>query len=113
WRRRILWVDDRPDNNIYERHVFESLGMTFDLALSTDEALEQLRSSRYGAIISDMGRREGPREGYRLLSAVRAFDTITPFFIYAGSNAPENKQEAAEHGAQGSPNRANELVGMV
>ena len=113
WRRRILWVDDRPDNNIYERHVFESLGMTFDLALSTDEALEQLRSSRYGAIISDMGRREGPREGYRLLSAVRAFDTITPFFIYAGSNAPERKREAAERGAQGSTNNANELVDIV
>jgi CheY-like chemotaxis protein len=113
WRRRILWVDDRPNNNTYERQVFESLGLTFDHALSTDEALERLSSSRYGAIISDMGRREGPREGYRLLDAVRAFDTNTPFFIYAGSNAPEHKREAAEHGAQGSTNRANELVDMV
>lgn len=113
WRRRILWVDDRPDNNAYERQVFESLGITFDLALSTDEALERLSSSRYGAIISDMGRREGPREGYRLLGAVRAFDMITPFFIYAGSNAPQHKREAAEHGAQGSTNEANELVDMV
>jgi CheY-like chemotaxis protein len=113
WRRRILWVDDRPDNNTYERQVFESLGLTFDLALSTNEALERLSSSRYGAIISDMGRREGPREGYRLLDAVRASDTITPFFIYAGSNAPEHKREAAEHGAQGSTNRADELVDMV
>ena len=25
WRRRILWVDDRPGNNTYERQVFESL----------------------------------------------------------------------------------------
>jgi CheY-like chemotaxis protein len=113
WRRRILWVDDRPDNNTYERQVFESLGLTFDLALSTDEALERLSSSRYGAIISDMGRREGPREGYRLLDAVRASDTITPFFIYSGSNAPEHKREAAEHGAQGSTNMANALVDMV
>jgi CheY-like chemotaxis protein len=113
WRRRILWVDDRPGNNTYERQVFESLGLTFDLALSTEEALEQLSSSRYGAIISDMGRREGPREGYRLLDAVRASDRVTPFFIYAGSNAPQHKREAAEHGAQGSTNRANELVDMV
>ena len=112
WRRRILWVDDRPDNNTYERQVFESFGLTFDLALSTDEALERLSSSRYGAIISDMARREGPREGYRLLDAVRASDTTTPFFIYAGSNAPEQKREAAEHGAQGSTNRANELVNI-
>ncbi len=113
WRRRVLWVDDRPNNNTYERQVFESLGLTFDLALSTDEALERLSRSRYGAVISDMGRREGPREGYRLLDAVRASDTTTPFFIYAGSNAPEHKREAAEHGAQGSTNRASELVDMV
>jgi CheY-like chemotaxis protein len=113
WRRRILWVDDRPDNNAFERQTFESLGLTFDLAQSTDEALARLNNSRYGAIISDMGRREGPREGYRLLDAVRATDQATPFFIYAGSNAPEHKREAARHGAQGSTNRANELVDMV
>jgi len=113
WRRRILWVDDRPDNNIYERQVFESLGFTFELALSTDEALERLKDSRYGAIISDMGRPEGPREGYRLLEAVRASDRVTPFFIYASSNRPEHKREAAERGAQGSTNGASELVELV
>lgn len=113
WRRRILWVDDRPDNNTFEREVFESLGLAFDLARSTDEALEFLSESRYGAIISDMGRREGPREGYRLLAAVRASDAITPFFIYSGSNSPEHKREAVERGAQGSTNNANKLVDMV
>lgn len=113
WRRRILWVDDRPDNNIYERQVFESLGLTFELALSTDEALERLKDSRYGAIISDMGRPEGTREGYRLLEAVRASDRVTPFFIYASSNKPEHKREAAERGAQGSTNGASELVELV
>jgi CheY-like chemotaxis protein len=113
WRRRILWVDDRPDNNTYERHVFESLGLTFDLAETTNEALQRLSGARYGAIISDMGRREGPREGYRLLDAVRSSDTRTPFFIYASSNAPEHKREAARHGAQGSTNMPNELVDMV
>jgi CheY-like chemotaxis protein len=113
WRRRILWVDDRPDNNIYERQVFESLGLTFELALSTDEALERLGHSRYGAIISDMGRPEGPQEGYRLLQAVRASDRVTPFFIYASSNDPRHKREAAGRGAQGATNSASELVDLV
>jgi CheY-like chemotaxis protein len=113
WRRRILWVDDRPDNNTYVRQVFESLGLTFDLAQSTDEALERLRHSRYGAIISDMARLEGPREGYRLLSAIRISDKATPFFIYSSSNSPEHKREAANFGAQGATNRASELVDMV
>lgn len=23
WRNRILWVDDQPDHNVYERQAFE------------------------------------------------------------------------------------------
>ena len=63
WRNRILWVDDRPENNTYERQAFEAMGLRFTLALSTDEAFERLSQGKFAAIISDMGRREGPREG--------------------------------------------------
>jgi len=113
WRSRILWVDDRPDNNVYERQAFEALGLRFSLALSTDEALKQLNHSRFAAIISDMGRREGPQEGYVLLEAIRKQGNKTPFFIYAGSNLPEHKREAAERGAQGSTNDPQELFQLV
>jgi hypothetical protein len=37
----------------------------------------------------------------------------TPFIIYAGSNAPEHKAEARQHGAIGSTNRADELFELV
>jgi CheY-like chemotaxis protein len=113
WRRHILWVDDRPDNNIYERGALESLGIEFTLALSTAEALDMLSKRRFAAIISDMGRREGPREGYVLLEAVRKSDPYTPYFIYAGSNAPAHKREAAAGGAQGTTNVPEELFDMV
>jgi CheY-like chemotaxis protein len=111
--RHILWVDDRPDNNIYERDAFKALGFEFTLALSTDEALEKLGNQSYSAIISDMGRVEGPREGYVLLEALRRDDQKTPFFIYAGSNAPEHKKQAARLGAQGSTNNPRELIELV
>lgn len=42
----ILWVDDRPKNNIYEREAFAALGFKFDLALSTDEALQKLKQKK-------------------------------------------------------------------
>lgn len=113
WRRQILWVDDRPGNQSFERSAFEAMGLEFTLALSTKEALEILFTRRFAAIISDMGRKEGPREGYVLLEAVRERDKLTPFFVYAGSNAPEHKREAAARGAQGSTNRVDELVDMV
>jgi len=113
WRNRILWVDDRPQNNGYERKAMESMGLQFTLAESTDEALHLLSTRRFAAIISDMGRKEGPREGYELLKAVRAKDKTTPFFIYAGSSAPHHRREAALRGAQGSTNVAEELIDMI
>ena len=113
WRKKILWVDDRPSNNVFERQAMETMGLEFTLALSTKEALDILANSKFAAIISDMGRVEGPREGYVLLEAVRAADKTTPFFIYAGSRSAEHRREAALRGAQGTTNRAAELVEMV
>lgn len=113
WKERVLWVDDHPENNVYERKAFEAQGVKFTLARSTDEALKKLENNRYGAIISDMGRAEGPKEGYVLLEQLRNAGNETPFFIYAGSNLPEQKRMAVEKGAQGSTNRPQELYEMV
>lgn len=113
WRNHVLWVDDRPENNIYERKAFEAVGLRFTLALSTDDALDLLKRNKFAAIISDMGRREGPREGYVLLDSLRQQGDQTPFFIYAGSNLPEHKRETVKHGGQGSTNNAQELFQMV
>lgn len=113
WKNKILWVNDRPENNVYERQAFEAQGIQISLALSTDEALEHLQSNRYDAIISDMGRKEGPQEGYVLLEKLRGGGDKTPFFIYSGSNAPEHKRMARERRAQGSTNRVQELYQLV
>jgi CheY-like chemotaxis protein len=113
WRNHILWVDDRPENNTYVRQAFEGIGLRFTLALSTDEAFERLSGMRYAAIISDMGRREGPREGYVLLDRLREQGDHTPLFFYAASSAPEHKRETREHGGQGCTSNPQELFEMV
>lgn len=113
WRNRVLWVDDRPDNNAFERQAFEAMGLRFTLALSTSEAFEALSQARFAAIISDMGRREGPREGYVLLDRLRKEGDRTPLFFYAASAAPEHKLETSEHGGQGCTSNAQELFAMV
>jgi CheY-like chemotaxis protein len=113
WRNHVLWVDDRPENNIYERRAFEAVGLRFTLALSTKEALDEVGRRKFAAIISDMGRREGPREGYVLLDTLRRQGIRTPLFFYASSNAPEHKKETEEHGGQGCTNDAEELFQMV
>ena len=113
WRNQILWVDDRPENNTYEREAFEAIGLRFTLVLSTDEAFEKLSQNKYSVIISDMGRREGPREGYVLLDRLRKDGDLTPLFFYATSNAPEHVQETLEHGGQGCTNDPRHLFEMV
>lgn len=113
WRNHVLWVDDRPQNNVYERKAFEALGIRFTLALSTNNALELLAHQKFAAIISDMGRVEGPREGYVLLDHIRDSGDETPLFFYASSNSPEHKKETYEHRGQGCTNNSQELFEMV
>jgi CheY-like chemotaxis protein len=113
WRNHILWVDDRPNNNINERNAFEAMGISFSLALSTDEAVARLSERRFAAVISDMSRKEGPREGYALLDKLRDSGNQTPLFFYASSNSPEHVRETLEHGGQGCTNNPQELFRMV
>ncbi|NTU50089.1 MAG: response regulator [Desulfobulbaceae bacterium] len=112
-RATVLWVDDRPENNLYERQSLQALGVTFVIARSTEEALKNIKNQRFDAIISDMGRPPDDRAGYTLLKQLRANGDQTPYVIYAGSNAPEHKAEARKNGALGSTNRAAELFEYV
>jgi len=112
-RKLILWVDDRPDNNIIERHSMAAYNIDFVLAQSTGQALAELRKQQFDAIISDMGRPPDSRAGYTLLEAVRGSGDQTPYFIYAGSRAPSHVREAHSRGAQGTTNMGDELLQML
>ena len=112
-RSSVLWVDDFPDNNIYERRALEALGIKFVLAVSTDEALTRMSRRHFDVIISDMGRPPDTRAGYTLLDQLRAVGDKTPFIIYASSRAPKHVAESRQHGAIGCTDNANELFEMV
>jgi CheY-like chemotaxis protein len=112
-QRKILWVDDRPNNNILERRAMESYNIKFELAESTGQALAMLRRSTFDAIISDMGRPPDMQAGYTLLDALRKSGNLTPFFIYAGSDSPQHLRLALSKGAQGSTNVAQKLIANV
>lgn len=112
-KSNILWVDDRPDNNIYERQSLQTLGVNFILAKSTEEALKELKKRSFDVIISDMGRPPDQQAGYTLLKQLRDNKNETPFIIYAGSRQPEHIAESIRRGAIGCTNRADELFEMV
>jgi CheY-like chemotaxis protein len=109
----ILWVDDRPSNNIGERSTFEQMGIQFTISTSTEDALEKVHLDDYDAIISDMGRPPDNRAGYTLLRELQRKQIDIPFVIYSGSNLPEHKAEALRKGAVGATNNLSELVELV
>lgn len=111
----ILWVDDNPGNNVWERRALESYSVRFMLATSTEEAEELMkqRNEHLAAIISDFGRRGDRQAGYTLLAHIRAAGIQTPYFIYSNSRAPERVREAMARGAQGVTDDPDELVAMV
>ena len=112
-RKLVLWVDDRPDNNVIERQSMSAYNIDFVLARSTGQALAELKKQQFSVIISDMGRPPDSQAGYTLLDAVRESGDQTPYFIYAGSRAARHIAEALNRGAQGATNRGDELIHMV
>jgi CheY-like chemotaxis protein len=111
--RTILWVDDHPDNNAWERRALQSYGIRFVLATRTEEALKHLGAGHFDAIISDMARRGDDQAGFTLLDLARKAGIHVPFFIYCGRQAPRIRDEAERRGARGVTNDPDELVAMV
>jgi DNA-binding response OmpR family regulator len=93
---------------------FISKGFAVQTATSTSQALALLSSGAYVAVISDMARPEGPREGYVLLDAMRARGNSTPFFLCSSSVVlEEDEREIREHGGQGCLGHPSHALTMV
>jgi CheY-like chemotaxis protein len=109
----VLWVDDNPQNNAYERAALEAIGISFVLSTSTDDALSKLEKQSFDLVISDMSRPPDNKAGFTLLEALRKSGKKTPFIIYAASSTPEFVAEAIQRGAFGETNRPDELFKLV
>jgi CheY-like chemotaxis protein len=90
--RRVLWVDDHPENNVYEVAALRSKDVDVLQVRSTAEATDQLANGmRFDAVITDMGRAEDGRldvdAGIDLIEALRARGIETPVLVYASASA--------------------------
>ena len=113
--RSILWVDDRPMNNVYEASLLKRLGASIMFARSTEEALEFLERDSYDLVISDVHRiengRSNPDAGYELLEALLARGKKIPLIFYTGSVARLDKFRA--QGAFGAADHPSQLISLV
>ncbi len=107
---QALWVDDCPENNINERRMFRQLETEIDIARSTQEALDILKSGRYDVIFSDMARGENAAAGLEFLEQLRNTDKATPVIFYIGVLDPGKGTPAQ---AFGITNRPDELLHLT
>ena len=112
-RSTILWVDDNPEHNVYERRALETIGATFVLARSTDDGLKRAQEQAFDVVISDMARGRDRTAGYTLIERLRKSGIQTPVVIYAGSATAEQRAEAKSKGALDATNRPDELFQLV
>lgn len=110
---RVLWVDDHPQNNRYERQALEALGIRIDLSTSTDSALEMAGEAAYQLIISDMARPPDDRAGYTLLDALRRQRADVPVVLYTGTAKATDVAQARARGAAGQTASPRELIAIV
>ncbi|WP_309082344.1 response regulator [Zhihengliuella sp.] len=109
----VLWVDDDPASIVLERAALRAAGIATVWVDSTSRALDLLDGNEFGAVITDMGRREGPREGYVLLEAMQDQRHRTPVIVYSGSDRPEHEQEALSRGCAGATSDPTRLFQLV
>jgi CheY-like chemotaxis protein len=113
--QHILWVDDEPENNEWERRALESYGVRFALAHDTDEAIRLLSGKNgFAAVISDMGRPGDRNAGFTLLERLRESPERTqPYFIYTSAQAAKRATPASGPQPQGITADPDALVEMV
>lgn len=83
---RVLWVDDEPEKNAYEREAMDALGIHVKTARSTAEAEFFLERGRVDLVISNQVRREGQKEdreaGYTLRERMHTHGVTAPLILY-------------------------------
>lgn len=105
---RVLWVDDNPENNGFERLTLETAGVLLDLATSDWDAMDRLNSRTYDLVLSDMERNGRQDAGAAFLVQMKLADHRTPVIFYV-----RRLKDGTPRGAFGITDRPDELMHLV
>jgi CheY-like chemotaxis protein len=97
--KRILWVDDHPENNGSLQAALVDQGFEIQNALTTESAFQLFGPSVFDFIISDMARGIDRSAGLNLARSIKQKDPAQKFAIYCGvDNAKRLAGRETENG---------------
>jgi CheY-like chemotaxis protein len=104
---RILWADDHPENNLWERRALTALGADVTVVLSNEEARDRICRGDFDVLISDLQRDndEKPREVAEVVSG----GSNPPVVIYYSGKPPDSPTPEAFR----ATTRPDELINLI
>ncbi len=82
--KRILWVDDHPENNGSLQAALADQGFEIQNALTTESAFQIFAPATFDFIISDMQRGMDRSAGLNLARSIKQKDPAQKFAVYCG-----------------------------
>jgi CheY-like chemotaxis protein len=114
---RVLWVDDKPANNEFERAKLRPFGIVFDSVVSTHEAVAQLALESYDLVITDLGRQNSSDRSATAGTAFLEHPSVKkvgpPVIVYAGTWAVAQRDELVRLGASDVMASREQLINTV
>jgi len=107
---RVLWIDDHPENNSWERTMIRSLGLEIMSVESTRSAEACLQRESFELILSDIARGDQPAEGTLAIPKLRKHALTMPIVFYVGTVRPDL---GVPEGAVGITSRPDALIDLV
>ncbi|MCZ8376039.1 MAG: response regulator [Beijerinckiaceae bacterium] len=116
-RKRVLWVDDNPGNNVFLIESVNRDGWDVDTAISTSDALKKISQLNYNAIISDSTRYEDGIEnrfaGLEFLKALQKNKNEIPILIFTGREGARLTSHFINAGASKITSSGSEIFSFL
>lgn len=108
--RRVLWIDDQPSNNFYERLALAQIGLCIDIAVSSEEGIYSAKHLRPDVIVSDIARHGDQNAGLEFLKTARAEGVAAPIIYYTGC---VDEARGVPAGAFGITDRPDQVLHLI
>jgi hypothetical protein len=108
--KRVLWVDEEPDDTFFERSALTELGLEVDVQPTVDHAYRAISDQKYHVVVLVDTQATLPSERVTLIERLKAREI--PYVVY--QNRPYlDKKDLDASGAYGFADNTSDLVLFV